>query len=141
LARFAGTVWQLEDHLQSICKLVEGWSFRVDFQGTQNGTGRHRKLGGRNYNPRPPGLFRRKRGLEFNCLGRSRGGFSTKIHAIVDAKGRPLHLELTPGQKHEASVAEALLEHAQGAAFIADTGYDSERNRLTGYKTTQKATP
>ena len=36
---------------------------------------------------------------------------------------------MTPGQKHEASVAEALLEHAQGAAFIADTGYDSERIR------------
>ena len=62
-------------------------------------------------------------------MGRSRGGFSTKIHAIVDGKGRPLHLELTPGQKHEASVAETLLEHAQGKAFIADTGYDSERIR------------
>lgn len=31
---------------------------------------------------------------EFNCLGRSRGGFSTKIHAITDGQGRPLHVTL-----------------------------------------------
>ena len=62
-------------------------------------------------------------------MGRSRGGFSTKIHAVVDAKGRPLHLELTPGQQHEATVAESLLEHAQGRAFIGDRGYDSDRIR------------
>jgi transposase len=65
-----------------------------------------------------------------NDLGHSRGGFSTKIHAVVDAKGRPLHLELTPGQQHEATVAESLLEHAQGAAFIGDTGYDAEHIRV-----------
>lgn len=65
-----------------------------------------------NHCARAPGCSGWKRGLEFNCLGRSRGGFSTKIHAIVDTKGRPLHLELTPGQRHEAIVAESLLEHA-----------------------------
>ena len=62
-------------------------------------------------------------------MGRSRGGFSTKIHAVADAKGRPLHLELTPGQRHEATVADSLIEHAQGFAFIGDTGYDSAHIR------------
>src|SRR5690606_39349925 len=32
------------------------------------------------------------------CMGRSRGGLTTKIHALVDAKGRPVVLKLTPGQ-------------------------------------------
>jgi transposase len=63
-------------------------------------------------------------------LGRSRGGFSTKVHALVDTKGRPLHVELTPGQQHESTVAQAIIsEHARGTAFIADTGYDSDAIR------------
>jgi transposase len=63
-------------------------------------------------------------------LGRSRGGFSTKVHAIVDTKGRPIHVAITPGQQHEASVAEQLLDqHARGAALIADTAYDSQAIR------------
>jgi transposase len=62
-------------------------------------------------------------------LGRSRGGFSTKIHALVDTAGKPLHIEITPGQAHEASVAETLIEHAQGKLFFADTAYDGDRIR------------
>ena len=62
-------------------------------------------------------------------MGRSRGGFSTKIHAIVDAKGRPLYVTLTPGERHEMVAARELLDHAHGNAFIADTGYDSNEFR------------
>ena len=46
-----------------------------------------------------------------------------------DAQGRPIHVELTAGQTHEATVAASLLEHADGRAFIGDTGYDAERIR------------
>ena len=42
-------------------------------------------------------------------MGHSRGGFSTKIHAIVDAKGRPLHVTLTAGERHEMVAARELL--------------------------------
>ena len=42
-------------------------------------------------------------------IGRSRGGLSTKIHALVDALGRPLALLLTPGQAHDLVGADALL--------------------------------
>jgi transposase len=58
-------------------------------------------------------------------LGRSRGGFSTKLHAVVDPKGRPIHVTVTPGQRHEMIAARELLAHARGRAFIGDTGYDS----------------
>jgi len=60
-------------------------------------------------------------------LGRSRGGFSTKLHAVVDTKSRPIHITLTPGQRHELVAAEELLVHARGRALIGDTGYDSNR--------------
>jgi len=63
-------------------------------------------------------------------LGRSRGGFSTKIHALVDTQGRPLHVEITPGQQHESTVAESIIRaHGRGKALIADTGYDSDAIR------------
>jgi transposase len=69
--------------------------------------------------------LRWKRGIESNALGRSRGGFSTKLHAIVDTKARPLYITLTPGQRHEMVAALDLLSHANGKALIGDTGYDS----------------
>lgn len=63
-------------------------------------------------------------------MGRSRGGFSTKIHALVDSKGRPVHVEITPGQQHDSTVAAGIIEgHAYGDAFIADTAYDSNSIR------------
>jgi len=64
------------------------------------------------------------KGDPMQCSGPlSRG--ATKLHAIV-AKGRPLYVTLTPGERHEMTKAEELLAHANGKAFIGDTGYDSE---------------
>jgi len=62
-------------------------------------------------------------------LGRSRGGFSTKLHAVVDTKARPIYIALTPGQRHEMVVAPELLAHARGKALMGDTGYDSNAFR------------
>ncbi len=62
------------------------------------------------------------------ALGRSRGGFGTKIHAITDALGNPLDFVLTGGQASDIGQAEALLALTpEGAeAFIGDKGYDSD---------------
>ena len=58
-------------------------------------------------------------------MGRSRGGLTTKIHAAVDAEGRPIRLELTAGQAGDAPMAERLLqETAPGATVLADKAYD-----------------
>lgn len=46
-----------------------------------------------------------KRGADAEAIGRSRGGRSTKIHAVVDACGRPVALQITPGQRGDAPVA------------------------------------
>jgi len=45
-----------------------------------------------------------------HALGRSRGGFSTKIHLLCDRNGHPLHVHLTPGQTHESQALTTLLE-------------------------------
>nr|WP_254624263.1 transposase [Myxococcus sp. CA033] len=76
-----------------------------------------------------PGCLGRKRGLRSNALGRSRGGFSTNVHAVTTTSGKPLHLALTQGQQHESTMAQELLVHAEGGAFIVDTGYDADRIR------------
>lgn len=52
---------------------------------------------------------------EDHALGRSRGGFSTKIHVLCDGNGHPLHFHLTAGQTHEAAALSELLEGADEA--------------------------
>jgi transposase len=59
-------------------------------------------------------------------LGRSRGGFGTKIHAAVNGLGLPVRLVLTPGQSADVTQAEALIEGAPFEVVIADRGYDSQ---------------
>lgn len=61
------------------------------------------------------------------ALGRSRGGFSTKIHATCDSHGNPLRFILTPGQASDHTQAHALLDEFQAEdAVLADKGYDSD---------------
>ena len=60
------------------------------------------------------------------CLGRSRGGFSSKIHLLVDALGFPLQFILTGGERHDLSQAESLLAPFHFDAVIADKGYSSD---------------
>jgi transposase len=57
------------------------------------------------------------------ALGRSRGGFSTKVHVIVDALGNPLRVRLTAGQRHDSTQAGALLDGLAFERVIADRGY------------------
>ena len=63
-------------------------------------------------------------------MGRSRGGLTTKIHALVDACGLPIHLKLTEGQAHDGRSADDMLESiAEGNILLADRAYDSNRLR------------
>lgn len=60
-----------------------------------------------------------------NALGRSKGGFTTKIHALVDGLGNPLKFILTPGQKHDVTQADALIKDIKNTMVLADKVYDS----------------
>jgi transposase len=65
-------------------------------------------------------------------MGRSRGGLTTKIHALVDAKGLPVALKLTEGQAHDGrSAADMLGDVGPGQVLIADRAYDSDLLRQT----------
>src|SRR5262249_2993735 len=77
---------------------------------------------------------RRKRGADLQAIGPSRGGRTTKIHAVVDGGGRPLPLEITPFPRGDMRAAAdflsplppsslcpahpAYLSHAQRQFFI-----------------------
>ena len=53
-----------------------------------------------------------------------RGGLTTKIHALVDGLGNPVELMLTPGQAHDLTCAEPLIEAADPGALIGDKAFD-----------------
>ena len=49
-------------------------------------------------------------------------------------QGRPLEVKLTPGQQHESTIAEDMIDFISGTACLADGGYDATRiiNELKG---------
>ena len=65
------------------------------------------------------------------ALGRSRGGYGTKAHALADARGRAIAFALTPGQAAELPQAEGLLAVLPGTPLwaVADRGYSSHALR------------
>jgi transposase len=75
-------------------------------------------------------------------LGRSRGGLTTKFHLACDGKGRPLSVVITPGQRHDSTQLEAVLEgirvprpsgrgrpRSRPDHLVADKGYSYPRCR------------
>jgi error-prone DNA polymerase len=61
------------------------------------------------------------------CLGRSRGGLTTKIHALIDGFGLPVKITITPGQAHDLTAAEELIDCVDdGDMLLADKAYDAD---------------
>ncbi|MET8291652.1 IS5 family transposase [Streptomyces sp. NPDC005132] len=75
------------------------------------------------------------------CLGRSRGGFTTKIHLAADGRCRPLALLLTPGHYGDGPQLRSVLEQVSVPRLgvgrprtrpnrvLADKAYTSRENR------------
>jgi transposase len=60
-------------------------------------------------------------------IGRTKGGLNTKLHAVTDAKGRPLKFFMTAGQVSDYTGAAALLGGLPAAEWmLADRGYDAD---------------
>lgn len=87
----------------------------------------------RQHNGQSPRLgSRRKRGQQHQALGRSRGGFSTKIHLKTDLDGNPLDFHLTPGEASDSTQFETSLDigpDTRPRVAMTDKGYDSQANR------------
>ena len=59
------------------------------------------------------------------ALGRYRGGFGCKIHALTDALGLPVRFILTGGQAADITQATPLMQDISTGALLADKGYDA----------------
>lgn len=88
----------------------------------------------------PTCCWGKKSSAEKEALGRSRGGFSTKIHFRCEATGRLITFLLTPGQESDIRQAQALMEtgairrssgqiRLRPRRLVADKGYTSQAFR------------
>ena len=60
-------------------------------------------------------------------MGRSRGGLTSKIHAVVDTNGLPVRLGLTAGEAHDNRVALSFLSSLRsGSILLADRANDAD---------------
>lgn len=64
---------------------------------------------------------------EDQALGRSKGGFTTKIHVMVDALGNPLDFILTGGQAADITQAYILVEGVKATYALMDKAYDADK--------------
>ena len=66
-------------------------------------------------------------GQDSQALGRSRGGFTNKIHVTVDGLENPLRLLLTAGQRQDIKVAHDLIAGLKFDCLLADRGYAAQQ--------------
>lgn len=131
MAAFAGRAWEVEQHLSAIPALGQDRCVRyyAGNPGRVDGprpTGRHAQ---QHHHPGTSLCGWHKKGAQnAEALGRSRGGFTTKIHARCDARGRPLGFTLTPGQAHDTQGFLTLLRMVGDRikAMLADKGYNTD---------------
>jgi len=122
----------LHDDLQSLQPLEPaGYLARDILRADRLDRELYRFRSGRQHPHQGASLGRRgKRGAFAQAIGRSRGGRTTKIHALTDARGRPVALTLTPGNAHDLDGAFDLLALVPTPRrLIADRAYDARRLR------------
>jgi transposase len=135
VARCAGELWKLEYNLSALLEVEQVRHLGKRGNRSRRDHGRERALQHRQHHGSRPHLGSgRKRGTHQRALGRSRGGFTSKIHCLADAKGRPLAFHLTPGEAADCKAYEKLIDLPERApdALLGDKAYDTDdiRNDL-----------
>ena len=116
--------------VQSVQSLVAAWHLEANLRHVGLEIARQPIFDRQHDRESPPCGQRGKRGEQNQAIGISRGGRSTKIHAIVDSKGRPLNFAVTGGQVHDSQVVGDVLDTPKPPlAITADKAYDSEKVR------------
>jgi transposase len=132
LARCAREVWQLEFDLSTLPALERFWRLGERGERSRRDDGRERALQHRQHLGSRPRLGSgRKRGIHQRALGRSRGGFTSKVHCLGDARGRPIAFHLTPGEAADCKSYDTLIDlpERKPAALLADKAYDTDAIR------------
>ena len=133
MARASRRIRAVYDDLQSIQPLEPTRPVAADIRGARRvrrpaGAHDDRQFGGQGA---PLGERGKKRGAQSQAIGRSRGGHTTKIHALVDKEGRPHAFLLTGGHVADIKGAASLLAStAPSEQLIGDKGYDADHLRL-----------
>jgi transposase len=126
VARPAGAVWTLYKLLQPLQPLGQSWCVVQGFRCFGGALAAlalsHRQLG----DPRPSACRWRQKKVGDEAIGRSRGGLSTKINALVDNRGLPLRLTLAAGQVHDVNAVPELISGLPAADAVMDRAYDAD---------------
>ncbi|WP_261516788.1 transposase [Chelativorans petroleitrophicus] len=134
LAGAAGAVRQMEQRMETLRPVEQGRRVRdllrpSGFAVILGASGPDIQL---DHRARPCLGSRGKRGQKGQALGRSRGGFSTKIHLKTDFDGHLIAFDLTGGEKGDAPhfpILPGLGPDVDPRAAVADKGYASKANR------------
>jgi transposase len=115
----------VEDDLQSVQQLGEDRQMGKSVPGD----GMYRRgsaSSGCIVGSRTPRLEWRSWWSKKNAIGRSRGGLTTKIHLVANRDKKPIRFELTPGNQHDITMFDTMIDGFNPDAVVADKGYDSK---------------
>lgn len=65
------------------------------------------------------------KGKLFNRIGKTQGGWTTRIHVVVDSKGRPIKIKTAEGNRNDNLFAKRLLNGKRAHYVLADKAYDT----------------
>ena len=127
VARIAEGVRSADDLLQPLRAVAQSWGLGPH-HGCRKPSLRRQCADDRQHlGARASARRQLKKSHPDRCMGRSRGGLTTKIHALTDANGLPIELVLTPGQAGDCPVAARLLGHLRPDTIVlADKAYDAD---------------
>src|SRR5712691_2274405 len=126
LARSSRALRGLEDRPSAFRPVGKERRFRAHFQDVGERSRQRIHDDRRHYRARPSAQRRGTKKNGEQAIGRSRGGLTTKIHVLVDALGNPVAVMLTPGQAHDLTCAEPLLETVDPRALLGDKAFDAD---------------
>src|SRR5271168_1355339 len=125
LARSSALLRQLEQRLQTLPRLGEGWRFRAAVRGLLGRAGYGIRHGRCHHRQSPPPRSGRKRGTQNQAIGKSKGGWTTKILALTDALGNLVRFILLPGHRFDTVGIAPLIKDIEFGGLIADKAFDS----------------
>src|SRR5690606_1099880 len=118
VARPAGAIRSVHDRLQPLQSVGEEGRLAEDVRSSGRAIAAVAAVDRQLHRPRPPARRRWKKGGPGHAIGRSRGGLSTKIHAVVDQDGLPVRLLITAGQASDKTAFPELLAGLSSATVV-----------------------